>query len=90
MDLERTLKMTNEMYGFLFGMDAKTAHIPKIPVKPKRISIKVPIPGEEIPVSVVFHSCRSCGLVSGIEEGTKAHCPYDGCGGELMFMEGYK
>jgi hypothetical protein len=86
MDLERHLRMTNEMYRFLFETDAKTAHIPKIQVKTKRISIQVPVPGEEIPVTIVMQQCRECAGITGIEDGRKAFCPY--CRGELMVMEG--
>jgi hypothetical protein len=88
MDLERNLRMTNEMYRFLFEMDAKTAHIPRPPKNPKRIDVKVPVPGEEIPVTIVMHQCRECSLICGLEEDAFSYCPY--CGEELMVMEGYK
>ena len=84
--LEAYCGLMNKAEEWIF--DAKTAHIPKQSHYHSRMSIKVPIPGEEIPIKIAFHTCRSCGLVAGIEDGTKAHCPYDGCGGELMQMEG--
>jgi hypothetical protein len=88
MDLERHLRMTNEMYRFLFETDAKTAHIPRPPKNPKRIEVKVPVPGEAIEVTVVMRQCGGCGMVSGIEDGARANCPYCGSCGKLVVMEG--
>jgi DNA-directed RNA polymerase subunit RPC12/RpoP len=86
MDLERHLRMTNEMYRFLFETDAKTAHIPRPPKNPKRMTVKVPLQGDPIPVILDIYQCRSCGSLCGLEQGSKTHCPY--CQGELMVMEG--
>jgi hypothetical protein len=76
--------MMNAAYEWT--LDGKTAHIPKPPKKPTRLSVKVPLPGEAVTVKVVMNLCRECAGITGIEDGRKAYCPY--CGGELMEMEG--
>ena len=82
--LEAYCGMLNKAEEWIF--DAKTAHIPQPPKNPRKLVVKVPVPGEAIQAIVIFHHCRSCTLICGMEDGWEGPCPY--CGGELMQMEG--
>ncbi len=58
---------------------------PKNGDKAKGPRIKVRVPTDALDTWLVIHQCRSCALLSAIEEGNKVPCPY--CEGELMVFD---